>query len=41
MQETVLSHLNVSDVTAAERGEMRRQQHGEIYYIFSGRSAFH
>ena len=33
--------FNVSDVTAAERGEMRRQQHGEIYNIFSRRSTFH
>ena len=33
--------FNASDVTAAERGQMRRQQHGEIHHIFSRRSAFH
>ena len=33
--------FNASDVTAAERGGMHRDQHGEIHHIFSRRSAFH
>jgi len=32
---------HASDVAAAERGEMYRQQHGEIHLIFSRRVAFY
>ena len=33
--------FNASDVAAAERGELHREQHGEIHHTFTWRPAFH
>jgi len=33
--------FNASDVAAAERGELYREQHGEIYHTFTWRPAIH
>ena len=33
--------FNASDVAAAERSEMHRQQHGKVHHIFNRESAFH
>ena len=35
------AHHLMQVMSAAERGEMYRQQHGKIHHIFSRRSAFH